>query len=116
MRDLSLLETYCLQHGDDGGYYQMPSPLSGDPMVIIASYGMDWDHVSVSLRHRCPNWPEMEFVKRRFFKDDETVMQLHVPSSEHINCHPYCLHLWRPQRQEIPRPPADMVGPQRKAG
>jgi len=57
----------------------MASPTSGDPMMIVASDGAGWDHVSVSLRHRAPNWPEMEFVKRRFFNDGETVMQLHVP-------------------------------------
>jgi hypothetical protein len=38
-------------------------------------------------------------------------MELHVPIAEHINLHPNCLHLWRPQDVEIPRPPAYMVGP-----
>jgi len=55
----------------------------------------------------------MEFVRRRFFRDDETVMQLHVPVSEHINAHPNCLHLWRPQQLEIPRPPGWMVAPEK---
>jgi hypothetical protein len=32
-----------------------------------------------------------------------------VPIVEHINCHPYCLHLWRPHNVEIPRPPSWMV-------
>jgi hypothetical protein len=76
----------------------------------------------------------MEFVKRIFFADDETAMQLHVPLAEHISHHPYCLHIWRPQsageiaaiREEwgdewpygelespgtIPRPPSSAVGP-----
>ena len=114
MRDLSLLAAYCVERGADGGAYKMPSPISGDTMVIVASYGLDWDHVSVSLRHRCPNWPEMEFVKRQFFTDDETAMQLHVPPNEHISFHPHTLHLWRPQQQEIPRPPAEMVAPVRR--
>ncbi|WP_428337469.1 DUF7694 domain-containing protein [Paenirhodobacter sp.] len=70
-----------------------------------------WDHVSVSLPRRCPNWEEMSFVKGMFFQDDETAMQLHVPLSQHINHHPYCLHLWRPHQFEIPRPPFWMVGP-----
>jgi hypothetical protein len=78
----------------------------------------------------------MAFVKRLFFRDDETAMQLHVPASDHVNQHPYCLHLWRPQADEeiaaeraeweragepwpygdlrspggIPRPPAVFVG------
>ena len=28
-------------------------------MAIIASWGGGWEHVSVSLRNRCPTWEEM---------------------------------------------------------
>jgi hypothetical protein len=52
----------------------------------------------------------MQHVRDLFFRDDETVMQLHVPRVDHINQHPYCLHLWRPQRADIPRPPGILVG------
>jgi hypothetical protein len=102
-------------HGWSGdetcGAFRMPSKIDGQDLIIIASSGDGWEHVSVSRARRCPNWPEMEYVKRMFFKDDETVMQLHVPESEHINCHPNCLHLWRPTNETIPRPPGWMVGP-----
>jgi hypothetical protein len=96
--------------GDESvGIFNVPSPTDHRPMRIVASSGEGWDHVSVSLRNRCPNWSEMEHVKRLFFKDDETAMQLHVPPSDHISvCHS-CLHLWRPHDIEIPRPPAWMV-------
>ena len=93
------------------GMFAVPSPTDGHLLKIIASSGLGGDHVSVSRPNRCPNWPEMEHVKRLFFKEDETAMQLHVPPADHINCHPYCLHLWRPLGAEIPRPPAEMVGP-----
>jgi hypothetical protein len=53
----------------------------------------------------------MEQVKRAFFKKDETAVQFHVPSDDHINLHPYCLHLWRSLDEHQPRPPAWMVGP-----
>jgi hypothetical protein len=46
-------------------------------------------------------------------EEDETAMQLHVPVTEHLNCHKYCLHLWRPHGVEIPRPPGWMVAPTR---
>lgn len=78
---------------------------------VIASGSMGWDHVSVSRADRCPTWDEMEWVKRELFADDDCVMQLHVPVAEHKNCHPYCLHLWRPHDAEIPRPPSFMVAP-----
>lgn len=43
-----------------------------------------WEHVSVSLKNRCPSWPEMSFVKSLFWAQEDTVMQLHVPTAEHI--------------------------------
>ncbi|MDP9039797.1 MAG: hypothetical protein M3O02_11090 [Acidobacteriota bacterium] len=52
----------------------------------------------------------MCFVKALFWDDEETVMQLHPPKSEWINNHEYCLHLWRPLNQPIPRPPGIAVG------
>lgn len=70
-------------------------------MAIIFSNGGGWEHVSVSHPDRCPTWEEMEDVKRRFWEDTDTVMQLHVPPAEHRNCHPYCLHLWRPTTSGI---------------
>lgn len=51
----------------------------------------------------------MDFVKRLFFKDDETAVQFHVPATDHINVHATTLHLWRRQTVELPRPPAIMV-------
>lgn len=79
---------------------------------IIASAGEGWDHVSVSLVNRCPTWAEMSWVKSQFFHDDDAVMQLHVAATNHLNVHPYCLHLWRPWARVgvIPLPPSIMVG------
>ena len=94
-------------HGN--GCFRIPSPIDGQTLAVVASNGGGWDHVSVSRSNRCPNWPEMEHIQRMFFKDDEDAMQLHVPIDEHLNMHPHCLHLWRPQTEAIPRPPAWMV-------
>lgn len=92
------------------GAFTMPSPVDSGELCIVASSGEGWDHVSVSRPNRCPNWPEMDHIKRLFFKDEEAAMQLHVPPSENISVHPFCLHLWRPHKTEIPRPPSWMVG------
>jgi len=109
VRDFRKLTEHRTDVGEDGAAYQMPSPKSGDLMQVIVSNGGGWDHVSVSLKHRCPNWIEMEYVKRMFFYERETAMQLHVAHNEHINCHPNCLHIWRPQNEPIPLPPGWMV-------
>jgi len=81
----------------------------GQRLNVIASNGGGWDHVSVSTATRCPTWEEMEYVRSLFFRGSETVMQLSVPRAQHINNHPHCLHLWRPQQCEIPRPPSEFV-------
>jgi hypothetical protein len=93
------------------GAFWVSSPIDKARMRVVASSDGGWDHVSVSRRNRCPNWTEMEFVKRAFFLDNETAMQLHVKPIEHINCHPHTLHIWRPHDMPIPLPPAIFVGP-----
>lgn len=84
---------------------------AGTELNCIATAGEGWDHVSVSVEGRCPTWAEMSHVYSLFAEPNETWMQLHVPASQHVNCHPYCLHIWRPQRKAIITPPAVMVGP-----
>ncbi|HPD15844.1 MAG TPA: hypothetical protein PLE19_12890 [Planctomycetota bacterium] len=81
----------------------------GHLLQVIASTGGGWDHVSVSLESRCPSWDEMAFVKGIFFFPEEPAMELHPPASTYRNLHPFCLHLWRPQRREIPLPPLEFV-------
>ena len=68
-----------------------------------------WEHVSVSTKVRCPTWEEMCYVKNLFFGKDEWVLQYHPAESDYKNCHPYCLHIWRPQKMEIPKPNSIMV-------
>lgn len=98
--------------GADYGLFWVPIKLGAAPLRVIASRLHGWEHVSVSLPDRCPTWIEMSFVKDQFWSDDDCVMQLHPPKDDYVNCHPYCLHLWRPyEAAEIPRPPSMLVGP-----
>lgn len=100
---LNHLDKYAVQTGDDFGLYSI------NQLRIIASWGMGWDHVSVSREDRCPRWDEMEYVRTLFFDENEWVMQLSAPRNKHINIHTKCLHLWRPQNELIPVPPNWMV-------
>ena len=105
------------RYGDSFGAFMIP--YRGILLACIVSDGnykaaglsseYAWEHVSVSLRRRTPNWYELDFVKDVFWQDDETVMQLHVPKANHINNHPHVLHLWRPIGIEIPLPPAGAI-------
>jgi hypothetical protein len=92
--------------------YPSPPPLrSMERLLVIAASGGGWDHISVSLEHRCPTWAEMEHIAKLFFKDDEVAVQYHVPAKDHINNHPYVLHWWRPRSKlkRIPMPPKSYV-------
>lgn len=84
-------------------------PYENRNLLVIASNDLLWDHVSVSLINRCPNWPEMCAIKNLFWDEEECVMQLHPAKSKYINNHPYVLHLWKPQQEKIPLPPLFMV-------
>ena len=77
---------------------------------VIFSDGFGWDHVSVTAS-RTPTWDEMCYVKGMFFYEDECVVQYHPPVAVYVNCHPRCLHLWRPQAFDIQLPPTILIGP-----
>lgn len=121
MKVSPLLEQYRVLNGmlrsnpgDLGGFFAVPGP-AGEQLAICASpasveAGVLWEHVSVSMRHRCPHWGEMCFVKDLFWDEEEPVMQLHPPKSTWVNNHKFCLHLWRPVEEKIPIPPEILVG------
>lgn len=70
-------------------------PFESNYLTVIISDGMGWEHVSVSLGNRCPNWKEMCFIKDLFWEEDECVVQFHPPKKDYVNNHPNCLHLWK---------------------
>ena len=100
----------------NNGMFIIPNTLrkkSPDLRVLISD-GLEWDHVSVSLPGRCPWWDEMCYIKDLFFTHDEVVVQFHPREADYVNCHEFCLHLWRSQTVEQQTPPPDLIGPGRK--
>ena len=77
---------------------------------VIASDGMGWEHVSISIKDRTPIWDEMCWIKDLFWDDEDAVIQFHPPKSLYVNHHPYCLHLWRSTIFDIPLPDPIMLG------
>lgn len=108
---LTHLAKHMIDAGTDGGAWRLPyrAPDREDTiwLKVVASWGLGWDHVSVTVidKKRCPTWGEMCFVKEIFFEDYEWAMQLHPPAQHNINWHDYCLHMWAPQGKDIPQPP-----------
>jgi hypothetical protein len=99
------------ENGNNGAF-KITSFRLNSPLNVIASDGYGWEHVSVSLSHRCPKWEEMCLIKDIFWDDDDFVVQIHPPKDDYVNNHPYCLHLWRKAGTNdfCQRPPNSMVG------
>lgn len=98
-------------YGNNGAFI-LAGPIRS--LLVIASDGDGWEHVSVSTdksgKHT-PNWMEMCWVKDVFWDAEDVAMQLHPRRSEYVNHHPGCLHLWRPIGSLIPTPPMYMIAP-----
>ena len=103
---------------DDDNFGVFYIPFESYELKVIATDGkgitgidkIEWEHVSVSLKNRIPNWKEMSFVKDLFWDEEDCVIQYHPPKSQYVNNHPYVLHLWRPVDVKIPMPPIIFVG------
>ena len=95
----------------DGNNGMFKIPMKTQTLLIIVSDGTlsGWEHVSVSLKNRLPNWEEMSYVKSLFWDDEETAMQLHSPLSHYINHAKNCLLLWSPTNEILPLPPRLLV-------
>lgn len=99
----------------DGGFGIIKLPRNNrkgyKKATIIWSWGMDWEHVSVSpIDGSMPTWDDMCFIKDMFWEAEDCVVQYHPPKSQYVNNMPNCLHLWKPADAEIPMPPSILTG------
>lgn len=101
----------------NNGYFVIPHHrIKNYQYRVVASDGMDWEHVSVSVapigKHatRCPTWEEMCYVKSLFWSPEDAVVQYHPAEKDYVNQHQFCLHLWRPTAEPLPLPLSIMVG------
>ena len=115
------LHRYVSEAGDHFGVFVFPYD-DRIWLACIATDGADcpganqhtigWEHVSIhgenerkgTMRHFTPDWDMMAFIKQKFWKDSEAVVQFHVPLVDHVNVHPNTLHLWR-NRNDPPKLP-----------
>jgi len=79
----------------DGAMYKR----SSDGMTVITSGSIElddkrWAHVSMAHRGRVPSYGDMVIVKNLFIGRNKRAIQLFVDERDHVNLHPYCLHLW----------------------
>ena len=111
------IETYRTFHlhlgnsklGENWGYFEIP--YQSNVLKVVSSDGLGWEHVSVSLHNRCPNWEEMNLIKDLFWTEDETVVQYHPRKKDYVNRYEYCLHLWRRiGSDDGDLPPRNLIG------
>jgi hypothetical protein len=53
-----------------------------------------WLHLSIARRDRMPTWTELTEARDLFLGPGTEAYQKLPKRSEHVNIHPYCLHLW----------------------
>lgn len=101
----------------NNGYFIIPhNKIINQRMYVIASDGLGWEHVSVSIGSvgmepkRIPTWYEMCYIKSLFWDEEDAVVQIHPPKSEYINMHEHVLHLWRKCDTDWETPPKILVG------
>ena len=92
------------------GYFVIPVGPEYLNVISSGSQGGEepecqWEHVSVSLPHRCPTWGEMHEIKRLFWDDHETVVQFHPKKTSYVNQHEFCLHMWKRRGVNAELPP-----------
>lgn len=51
-------------------------------------------HMSIAHPDRYPTWDEIADVRYRLVPDDVTMAMLLPPTSQYVNAHEHCFHLW----------------------
>jgi hypothetical protein len=80
---------------DDGGRWLNRKDLR----IVIASFAIEadgrlWLHTSLSRRGRIPSYEDLVYLKRHWIGDDRKAVMVLPKRSEHVNIHPYVLHLF----------------------
>lgn len=91
-----------------GGYYY--DRFNNKKLNFIFSCQMGWEHLSVSMPNKTPNWEQMCMMKDIFWGEDECCVEYHPRNEDYVNNHEHCLHIWKPTEEHLPTPPSILVG------
>lgn len=78
-------------------------------LKVAASTNDGWDHVAISCGSGLPSWRQIDAVQNFLMRPHEWLIQLFAPHEHQDLGEPTTLHLWRPQKTEIPLPPVQLV-------
>ena len=87
------------------GYESIKSPsgeafreiVTGLRVIVTDSTEVDgrlWRHISFSRGDRMPSYDDMLEAKRAFAGAHRSAVMILPKDKDHVNCHPYCLHLF----------------------
>lgn len=93
--------------GFGGKYYDK---INNKWLNFIFSHQLGWEHLSVSMLSKTPNWEQMCMMKDIFWGKDEACVEYHPKEEDYVNNHKHCLHIWKPTESELPIPPSFLVG------
>lgn len=93
------------------GIFVIPDQHKRSRLIVIASNQLSWEHISAHVRNenRVPSYADMCYLKSLFWDENEWVIQYFPAKDDHINVHPFVLHLWKPLGVELPKPPKIFV-------
>lgn len=77
-------------------------PVTRKTWVFVFSDDPYFEHLSISSRHKTPDWDTMSRIKDVFFQDEEECVQFHPKKSQYVNIMEHCLHIWR-FKGELPK-------------
>lgn len=85
----------CIERKEDGFAYRSKSK----GLVVIQSLAKEqdgnyWIHTSYSRRSRVPDYNDTLFIKNHFVGEDTKAIMVFPRKTEHVNFHPFCLHLY----------------------
>lgn len=80
---------------DDGFmWFNLNKGLTVISSIAKEQDGKTWLHVSFSRKSRIPDYKDIVLIKRLFIGDNNQAIQVFPKKKDHVNIHPYCLHLW----------------------
>ncbi len=73
--------------------------VSTDRLFVIFSIDKEldnkyWLHVSFSRKNRIPDYDDIIRIKKHFIGENKKAIMIFPEKENHVNLHPYCLHLW----------------------
>ncbi len=96
--------------GDPFGWFMIPSNKDGRMIAVQAdATHNEWEHISCSMRNRCPTWEEMCYLKNLFWDESQIAVQFHPAKEDYVNVAKFCLHIWV-YKGFMPRPKKNLVG------